>query len=119
MSQRWAAVSDMAFPGLLVAVLVLSAGGHLVVGDEETMFRVTQNLLTGRGVAVGRLSPVVSDAQGARLAASMLNPLPSCSASAGLSSFRFSACTQCWQGQPAGVGGPSPRWASARAWALA
>ena len=133
MSRRWAALSDLAFLGLLVAVLVLSAGGHLVVGDEETMFRVTQNLLAGQGVAVGRetlvvpaesyplflphaaeslpttsavpgrhgqlyskygmgqsllaiplyllgillarLSPVVSDAQGARLAASMLNPL--------------------------------------------
>lgn len=31
---------------ILLALLILSAGGHIVGGDEETMFRVTQNLLS-------------------------------------------------------------------------
>ena len=47
-------LSDLAFFGLLLAILILTAGGHVVGGDEETMFRVTQNLLAGRGLAVGR-----------------------------------------------------------------
>ena len=47
-------LSDMAFFGLLLAALILTAGGHIVQGDEETMFRVTQNLVEGRGLAVGR-----------------------------------------------------------------
>ncbi len=34
--------------------MILSAGGHVVAGDEETMFRVTQNWLEGRGIAVSR-----------------------------------------------------------------
>ncbi|MBU0511469.1 MAG: hypothetical protein KKD28_08130 [Chloroflexi bacterium] len=47
-------LSDLAFFGLLLAALISTAGGHVVGGDEETMFRVTQNLLAGRGLAVGR-----------------------------------------------------------------
>jgi len=46
--------SDLVFFGFLLAVLVLTAGGHIVQGDEETMFRVTQNILSGKGIAVGR-----------------------------------------------------------------
>ena len=46
--------SGPAFFGLLLAVMVLSAGGTVVVGDEETMFRLTQNLLTGHGLAVSQ-----------------------------------------------------------------
>lgn len=46
--------SHWAFFGLLLSVLILSAGGHLVSGDEETMYRVTQNVLRGDGIAVGR-----------------------------------------------------------------
>ena len=51
MKQR---TSDLLFFALLLCLLLLTSGGHLVVGDEETMFRVTQNLVSGRDLAVGR-----------------------------------------------------------------
>ena len=47
-------LSNWAFFALLLSVLILSAGGHLVSGDEETMYRVTQNVLHGQGIVVGR-----------------------------------------------------------------
>ncbi len=46
--------ADWAFWGLILAALIFSAGGHLVRGDEETMFQVTQSLLRGQGVAISR-----------------------------------------------------------------
>jgi hypothetical protein len=46
--------SSWLFLGLVLCLLLLTAGGHIVVGDEETMFRVTQNLAMGKGLAVGR-----------------------------------------------------------------
>ena len=45
---------DLAFLGLLLSILILSAGGHIVAGDEETVFRVTSNLIQGKGIAIGR-----------------------------------------------------------------
>ena len=45
---------DLLFFGSILLILVLTAGGHIVQGDEETMFRVTQNLVKGKGLAVGR-----------------------------------------------------------------
>ena len=39
---------------LLLGIYLLTAGGYLADGDEETMFRVTRNLAWGQGVAVGR-----------------------------------------------------------------
>lgn len=47
-------ILDFAFLSLLLIILVFSSGGHIVSGDEETMFRVTQNLLAGDGIVVGR-----------------------------------------------------------------
>ncbi len=56
-------LSNWAFWSLLLSVLILSAGGHLVGGDEETMYRVTQNLLNGQGIAVGRESLTIPSTQ--------------------------------------------------------
>ncbi len=44
----------LGFLALLIVVLGLTAGGHIVIGDEETMYRLTRNLAGGRGLAVGR-----------------------------------------------------------------
>ena len=46
--------SDLVFFLLVLFTLVMSAGGHIVQGDEETMFRVTQNLLNGQGLSVSQ-----------------------------------------------------------------
>ncbi len=48
--------ADATFLLALLLILIFSAGGHLVAGDEETMFRVTQNLVTQRSLAVGKES---------------------------------------------------------------
>lgn len=47
------------FGTLLLSIMVLSSGSHLVAGDEETMFRLTQNLVSGRGLTVNNESLVV------------------------------------------------------------
>ncbi len=39
---------------LLLALYVLTAAGYLAQGDDETMYRVTRNLATGAGLAIGR-----------------------------------------------------------------
>jgi hypothetical protein len=45
-------LNELAFFGSLVFFLIVSSGGHIVVGDEETQYQLTQNLLGGRGLAV-------------------------------------------------------------------
>ena len=45
--------SDLAFLGLLAFLLVMTAGGHIVQGDEETMFRVTQSIFEKGRLDVG------------------------------------------------------------------
>lgn len=59
MSTKGYFLADLAFFGCLAVVLIISAGGHIVVGDEETMYRLTQNMLVGRGVAVGSENLVI------------------------------------------------------------
>jgi hypothetical protein len=44
---------------LLLALTLLSAGGHIVVGDEQTMFQVTESLLSGKGLAITKEELVV------------------------------------------------------------
>ncbi len=46
--------SDIIYFFILLIILVMSAGGHIVQGDSETMFRVTQNLVNGNGFPVGK-----------------------------------------------------------------
>ena len=48
--------TDVIFFFVLLIILIMSAGGHIVQGDAETMFRVTQNLLNGSGISVGKES---------------------------------------------------------------
>ena len=46
--------SDLVFFALLLSGLMLTAGGYIEGGDAETMFRVTQNVVQGKGFAVSR-----------------------------------------------------------------
>ena len=38
---------------LLLGLYILTAAGYLASGDEETMYRVTRNLVTGQSLAIG------------------------------------------------------------------
>ena len=52
--KRYTRLGYISFFAILLSVLVLTSGGFIEMGDGETMFRVTQNLLSGEGVAVSR-----------------------------------------------------------------
>ncbi len=45
---------DKTLFALLLGIYLLTAGGYLSSGDEETMYRVTRNLAWAQGLAIGR-----------------------------------------------------------------
>ena len=82
---------NTAFFGLLVSLLVLSAGGHIVSGDEETMFRVTQNLLTHVTQLKAIQRRQIGDVAVLERLAAMLRDTVEPSTGSGSCSFSFSA----------------------------
>jgi hypothetical protein len=89
-NQHRSAMSDLAFFGLLLVSLVLSASGHIVVGDEETMLRVTQNLLTGRGLVVSQEILAVPSQKYPIFLPAHLETIPTTSAVAGRNGQTYS-----------------------------
>ncbi|MBI4484264.1 MAG: hypothetical protein HY652_15425 [Acidobacteria bacterium] len=59
------ALSSLRVFALAWSLYLLTAGGHFYTGDEETLFRVTESLVSGRRGAIDRRWEVVDD-RGAR-----------------------------------------------------
>ena len=82
--------SDRFFLALLLGLMLLTAGGHIVVGDEETMYRVTQSLAEGRSLAVGRENLVLPAQPGGVFIPRIAMTLPTTSAVAGVDGRLYS-----------------------------
>jgi hypothetical protein len=88
--RKYLLLSDVSFLVLLVSILILSAGGHLVAFDEETMFRVTQNLVSGGGLAVGSEMLVIPAQSNPQFLPSQVERIPSTSTAIGRGNLAYS-----------------------------
>jgi hypothetical protein len=68
----------------------MSAGGHLVAFDEETMFRVTQNLVSGKGLAIGNETLVIPAQSNPLFLPSKAERIPSTSTAIGKGGLSYS-----------------------------
>jgi hypothetical protein len=90
LARKYRFLSDLSFLILLASVLILSAGGHLVAFDEETMFRVTQNLVSGKGLAIGNETLVIPAQSNPLFLPSKAERIPSTSTAIGKGGLSYS-----------------------------
>jgi hypothetical protein len=88
--RKYLLLSDVSFLVLLASILILSAGGHLVAFDEETVFRVTQNLVSGGGLAVGSEMLVIPAQSNPQFLPSQVERIPSTSTAIGRGNLAYS-----------------------------